>query len=167
MAARITALMSSLCLLGLFLSCAGGSNSLRGSIGELYSLEFETVEVRLYDGLGIQILYSSPIAGSLEKQQAVDLFVDNTGISISEGIPIDLTQHGTLTRFMLVEDVNGQLQEDRRTFPAMMTGQITFHGFTLTPGETIAGQFEIIFISGDTLLGDFSAPLAFGDAADL
>ncbi len=113
------------------------------------------------------MVYTTPIPNSDEKEEAANLFVDNTGIAISAEIPIDLVQHGTLTRFAVITDSSGQLQEDRRSYPAISTGSITFDRFSLNQGETVSGQFEIIFISGDTLLGDFSAPVEIGDLGDL
>lgn len=97
----------------------------------------------------------------------MNLFVDNAGVTIAQGIPVDLVQHGTLTRYGVVTDSSGGIQEDRRPFPALSTGSITFTTFTLTPGRTVAGHFEVIFATGDTLLGDFSAELEVGDPTTL
>ncbi len=116
---------------------------------------------------GIQVLYTTPIAGETQEEEAVNLFIDNSGISIAQDIPIDLVQHGTLTRFGIVTDSSGGKQEDRRPFPALQSGSITFTAFTLTSGNTIAGHFEIIFATGDTLLGDFKTELEIGDPEDL
>ena len=116
---------------------------------------------------GIQIRYLSPIDGSAEQEEAVHLFVDNTGVSIMQGIPVDLVQHGTITRFRILKGPSGQIQEDRREFPAIEVGSITFDGFTITPGETIRGHFQVIFAGGDTLLADFKSTLVLGDSAEL
>jgi hypothetical protein len=113
------------------------------------------------------VLYTTPIPGQTQEEEAVNLFVDNAGVTLAQDIPIDLVQHGTLTRYGVVTDASGGIQEDRRPFPAMSTGKITFTTFTITPGRKIAGQFDIIFSTGDTLLGDFSATLEVGDPSTL
>ncbi|MFH1263875.1 MAG: hypothetical protein V1495_10605 [Pseudomonadota bacterium] len=165
MAARCAALI----LAGLFAfgGCASNGNALDGSIGLIFPLSFQKTKVLVYLDRGIQILYVTPISGSTEEQQAVNLFVDNSGVSIAQEVPIDLVQHGTIRRFGIVKDSSGGSQEDRRPFPAIQTGSIVFHTFTLTPGNVMAGQFQIIFATGDTLLGDFSAPLEVGDPTNL
>jgi hypothetical protein len=140
---------------------------LSGSIGLLFPLDFENTRVRVFLDRGMQVLYTTPIPGSTQEEEAVNLFIDNAGVSIAQDVPIDLMQHGTLTRFGIVTDSSGGKQEDRRTFPALASGSITFTRFTLTAEQTIGGHFEIIFTTGDTLLGDFKAKLEVGDPQDL
>ncbi|MCB0308097.1 MAG: hypothetical protein KDD48_01890 [Bdellovibrionales bacterium] len=150
-----------MCLFSI-LSCVQSENSLRGSIRDLYALDFQSVQIELIGGEGISIAYVSPISGSSDFEEAAKILIDNSQLSIEANVPIDLVQSSVLSRFRLVQGSSG-LEEDRQPFPAMHTATLTFTEFSYQSNSPIAGYFSISFINGDTLLGDFRANLSIAN----
>lgn len=156
---RIRPLLAT-CSLLFGLSCSPGGNSLRGSISQTFSLDFETVQSKLVGGQGLVIAYVTPIPNTSNFEEAVKIIIDNNAVTITEGESIDLVLYGQLSRFQLIDGTNGQ-EEDREPFPAMVTGTLTFSSFDYLLGSELSGQFEIRFINGRTLLGEFRTKLEF------
>lgn len=141
------------------------ANTLRGSIESVYSLEFDDVEVRLIENEGIAIVYTSDIPNSNEKENALNLLYDydvESDPAIEEGIALNLLNNSTLSRFRLINN-NGLEEEDRNPFPTVQSGNLTFDSFSLDAGSTVQGHFEITFITGDTMFGEFKANLIHTD----
>ncbi|HMQ11173.1 MAG TPA: hypothetical protein PKC21_01520 [Oligoflexia bacterium] len=162
--------ISLILLFTLFFSACGKDpvNVLRGSIENVHSLEFDDVEVRLIDNEGIAIVYTSDIPNSVEKENALNLLYDYDQQSdppIQEGITLNLLNNSTLSRFRLIDN-NGIPEEDRDPFPTVQSGNLTFDSFSLIEGSTIQGHFEITFITGDTMFGEFKANLIHTDTND-
>lgn len=148
--------------LSLFFGACGADdgNSLRGSISQTYGLGFQKVSVEIIPSGDLSIVYVTDIRDSEEREEALNLTLNSNTFPIELGTPINLINTSILTRFRL-NTVNGETQEDRESFPALNSGTITFSKFDFLPDAPVQGRFEIRFITGETLLGEFSGRLKF------
>ena len=138
------ALLGIACLLALW-ACGGPGNSLEGSIGESFSLDFDTAQIRKQD-LNLIIEYLKNQNGGTSKVAKV--VVDTENLVISGGGVIRgtvFTEHVTLSR---VTNAGGD-------FPPTQSGSIRFEEWNFKDKGTVSGQFDILFNTGRTLHGNF------------
>jgi hypothetical protein len=130
--------------------CGSSSNSLSGSVSEIYALDYDSVAISLLDTFLI-IEYNKGPDGSAGK--AAKLSVDMTGLTVMPNVSIDLTQ-------VVQGNPRGTLQQILGTsvdFP-MMIGTLVLSG-TPTAGQDLSGNFHATLSNpmGRTLNGNFSA----------
>lgn len=135
------------------------ASSLSGSIGELRSLDFDRVEVRIFRPAAgqphdqLQIQYVREGGG----KPAV-LTVDITGLSLQSGLTLDLVEALPAggTRGIYYYTTAGGSSEH----PPLERGSLTLEQWG-APGDAVSGRFFLVFLeeSGRNLKGTFAAEL--------
>jgi len=136
--------LPALLLVGLA-ACGGAPNTLEGSVGESYSLDFSRVEIRKQDDF-LLIEYLQDITGGTNK--VCKIVVDTRGLTIKK----DSTISGDL--FLQVVEVS-RVAAEGGDFPAVKSGKIHFDDFEFHDGGHIQGNFEVVFETNRTLSGNF------------
>jgi len=142
--------LSTLALVVVPLGCSSGSNSLTGSVSQVYDLSFNSVTI-IAEGPNVSIKY----VGSNGAYPAV-LIVDTANISDVAGHAIDLTQLDSGQPRGVLDNVGAVTTE----FPIEI-GSVTFDQ-TPAVGKTLSGSFAATLSnpSGYTLDGTFSATVS-------
>ena len=133
-------------------ACGGDGNSLSGSIGRTTPLGFDIVQVRR--------LQTSYTIAYLKGSDTIARLAFTPSGAITAGAP------------QALNFANGgnagvsRAAADRLTFPTGEGGNITFDRDPgpLVAGDAVTGTFGLRFTSGDTLSGEFSAPLGIASA---
>ena len=124
-------------------ACGGPGNSLSGSIGESFSLDFDHADIRRQDLQLIIEYIKDPNATKVCK-----VVVDTEHLPIDSGAVVKstyFTQYVTVSR---VATVGGD-------FPDVKSGEIHFESYNFSSGGTVSGTFDVLFVNGRTLHGDF------------
>jgi hypothetical protein len=131
--------------------CAAEENRLYGSISEDFSLDFDSVDI-VVAGCSLRIDYVKeyPVATYIPCRVKVDA----AEVTLSSGSTI---KKDAFDDAVLVSRVT----PTGRQFPDVESGSVHFSEFHLTAGETVEGQFHVVFDDGRDLSGRFS-----GDARD-
>ncbi|MEZ4272562.1 MAG: hypothetical protein R3C68_14380 [Myxococcota bacterium] len=147
---RVINLGSLICLFVGMGACAA-PNSLSGSIGESFSLDFDQVQIRRQDDTVLVEYLSFLNNGATEK--VVKLVFEDTellNLASTKKVSGDqFLQHVTVSR---VANSGGD-------FPPIKTGRANFRKFKLADGSRVDGDFEIVFEVGRTLSGTFDGSL--------
>ncbi len=138
--------MRVLSLLLLCAACGGPDNSLEGSIGESFSLDFDRVGIYQQDSV-LRIEYQRDIAGSTHK--VCKIVVETAGL--------DLGDDSEIKGDLFLERVSVQRigTAGGNEFPPVTAGKITFEAYAFEAGGEIDGDFECAFDNGRTLAGNF------------
>ena len=156
-------------LLGLC-ACGKPENSLVGSVDELASLQFDSVVVRAdgdvlvieYDRHPNGLVSDGGVAGGTDGfDVAFKMTVLINGLTLSQGLDIDLTSHladGTAR----VACSRSQTDDPRRAFPPIKRGDLVLDS-SVNYDQVAVGHFDILFDEGGdvgegrTVTGTFSA----------
>lgn len=133
------------CVLTLVAACGGPGNSLSGSIGESFSLDFDRAQIRKQD-LNLIIEYIKKQNGGESKVAKV--VVDTQDLAVNGGAVIRgdvFSEHVTVSR---VTNAGGD-------FPPLKSGSIRFSDWNFKNGGRVAGEFDVLFTNGRTLSGNF------------
>jgi hypothetical protein len=133
-------------LLAVLAGCGGGKDQLYGSIAEIYSLSFDTVQVSLLDHYLI-VEYDVANGGG----KAAKLTVDTSGLTVTPNASIDLTaQVGAGLRGTLQQILTSTID---------LPMQIGTLSLSRTPqaGAELSGHFRVTLSNpmGRTFNGDF------------
>jgi hypothetical protein len=124
-------------------ACGGPGNSLEGSIGESFSLDFDRAEIRRQD-LQLIIEYIKEPA----QTRVCKVVVDTERLPLDGGAVVKgpvFLQFVTVSR---IATVGGD-------FPDVKSGEIRFEQFNFTQDGKVSGQFDVLFTTGRTLHGNF------------
>lgn len=140
-------------LLLLLGACGGDGNSLSGSIGRTHALAFDSVQVRrLAPAYTVAYLRGT---GAAVETIARLAYTPPGAVTPGAALPLTFNNGGTAAI--------SRAAADRLSFPAGEGGTITFDSDpALNAGGgdvALSGRFALRFTSGDTLSGEFSAPL--------
>jgi hypothetical protein len=122
-------------------------NELGGSIAAVHSLEFDTVDVWLADD-DLHIDYLADDGALFGTHRACSLQIDTDEVPIAAGTPLDGDAFLDLVQVHR-RSINGG------DFPVVESGTLDFVEYSLDPGSTIAGTFEVVFVDEHTLGGRF------------
>lgn len=140
-------------VLGLMLAlgavACGSDNVLEGSISESISLNFDRVDI-LKQGQSLRIEYIREVSGGTNK--AAMLILDTTGLS--------LTDDAVLKDDTFMAKVELQrLTSAGDEFPEISSGELRFFKFAFSEGDTVDGEFNVFFVNGRTLHGEFKGKI--------
>jgi hypothetical protein len=127
--------------------CSGPDNSLEGSIGESFSLDFDRVAIYKQDQV-LRIEYLREVAGATNK--VCKIVVDTVGLSIGDESVIEDELFRTHVTVQRIANEGGD-------FPPVQHGKITFETYEFESGGQIDGDFECLFDNGRTLSGTFDS----------
>ncbi len=130
-------------LVTLAAACGGPGNSLSGSVGESFSLDYDRAQIRRVD-LQLMIEYIKDPNGTKVCQVVVD----------TERLPLDggaVVKGTTFTQYVTVNRV----ASTGGNFPDVKSGEIRFESYDFTQGGTVSGEFDVLFVTGRTLHGNF------------
>jgi hypothetical protein len=144
-------LLSSL-LAALALSACGGiGNSLSGSIGESYSLDFDLAQIRKQDQtLIIEYLRRQAAGGDIKVCKIV---LDTDGLPLDAGAIFNCPNHDC-TEFLKRLQVS-RVASTGGDFPPLKSGQIQFQDYDFTNHGKISGELDVLFENGRTLHANF------------
>lgn len=124
-------------------ACGGPGNSLEGSIGESFSLDYDTARIRRQD-LQLLIEYLRDRDEAMIAKVVVD----------TERLPLD--SGAVVKGAVFLQYVTVMRDEGRgNVFPDPKSGEIRFESYHFTQGGTVSGQFDVLFTNGRTLHGNF------------
>lgn len=124
-------------------------NSLEGTISESFDLSFDTVELRRFNGVTLQLDYLRDVEGADIDDVVCKVVFDTPEGGIPAGEAIDITQHnGIVERIATGGD----------DFPGLDTANITFETGGNEPGPA-SGRFVVTFDTGKTLNGNFDTDM--------
>lgn len=155
MSARAPALL----FLGLWaLACCGGAPSrLEGSISSEADLAFDEVRAEwLLDELAVRYV----VVGASLCSDAARLTV--RGPLAIAGNELDAAKDVRVEHFRYFWDDEGHLVTTT-PFPAVDHGTLEFDEVGKKLGERVVGRFTVVFVTGDTLGGEFDAPVVEPD----
>ncbi len=145
----------------LLLTRCSGTNSLTGSVSDVFPLDFNSVAVwRNSDAF--QVTYYFTEFGN--EDIVLQLSVDLTGLAFQGGATVDLaslTPSGA-PRAVVTHLSHG---EAVTVLPPIEQGSLSLSGGGLIPGQETSGSFSLSFVTngqagaGRTVLGSFDAPL--------
>ena len=145
----------------IFFACGDKNpNKLSGSIESTYSLKFKSVRIVQELDATITIRYETPILASSDSEYALKMNLDFGGVAPEANVDQDAAIISSLSRYRKATNATGQSVDDRATFPAVQRGNLRFFKYAQNIGDPANGSFEIVFVTGETLIGDFSAFLS-------
>ena len=137
----------------LLTSCAPARNSLTGSLSEIFSLEFDAVEV-LKLGCTLRVDYiRSEVFGEVSPCL---LLVDNRRLALRDGATVDGDSFREAVQVLRVAPTGGEL-------PEVESGSMSFDRFTFESGASVEGSFTVAFVDGHDLHGRFEQILVEPD----
>jgi hypothetical protein len=125
--------------------CGNAANDLWGSVGEEYTLEFDSVAI-LKQGDALRIEYTKAAANGIDK--VLKLTLMTTGLDLHAGSDL---RGETFLSAVTVE----RLVTEGGNFPTVSAGQLHFQSFDFIEGGSVTGDFTILFDNGRTLFGTF------------
>ena len=126
-------------------ACGGPGNSLSGSIGESFSLDFDSAQIRKQD-LDLIVEYLKKQNGGTNKVAKIVVDTQDLVIDSSTVIRGDLfNQKVTVSRVTMAGG----------DFPPLKSGSIRFSDWNFKNGGRVAGEFDVLFTNGRTLSGNF------------
>jgi hypothetical protein len=145
-------------------ACGGSANTLEGSLADETSLAFDHVLLQQSGNtVAVSYLRSLPAGGGSDL--VLKVVVDATGLDLSKGLTIDLTQalSSGAARGSFTRAVSG---DSRGDFPPLTRGNITFDGAAVQ-GKGLSGHFNALWSqaaggsigAGRTAFGNFSGTL--------
>lgn len=151
MTARPPALLPLLGCLGALVCCGGSPSRLDGSISSEADLAFDEVRAEwLIDELAIRYV----AVGASLSSDAARLTV-RKALAHPE-VVLDAARDLRVEHFRYFWDDEGRLIETT-PFPAVDHGTLEFDQVGKKPGERVVGRFSVVFVTGDTLSGEFDA----------
>ena len=129
--------------------CASSPNKLEGSLGDVYDLDFATVDAQLV-GSFLVVQYVRAASGGKTIKMSVDL----TGFTVSPGAAISLVEkgatggpRGTLQRIVEATTdlplATGSLTLDAVPAPGMHLGGSFGATFSMPAGRALRGEFGV------------------------
>ncbi len=126
-------------------SCGGPGNSLEGSIGASFSLDFDRTRIRRQD-LALIIEYLKDYSGGTTKVAKVVLDTENLpmrgGAVVKGDVFVDRVQVS-------------RVATSGGDFPPLKSGSIRFEDWEFSDGGRVSGEFDVLFTNGRTLHGNF------------
>lgn len=142
-------------LAGVLSAC--GPTALEGSLTELLTLHYQTVEVTS-SGDTLAVRFYTPRGDGEDLVLAVA--ANTAGLDVAPGLTVDLAedapsgqQRGELTRNVL--------NDPRTTLPAIQIGTLTLDQLPKETGQSVSGKFNVTFVEcinfgcGRTVFGSF------------
>ncbi|MCP4676375.1 MAG: hypothetical protein GY854_12860 [Deltaproteobacteria bacterium] len=125
-------------------------NYLKGSITDGYNMSFDETRLRLYSS-ALSIEY---VVNDKEGEKvALRVTLDRNGETLSTGTKYDLKARGSVSRG----------QGFGSELPDLDTGDLEFEEYSETPGSSVSGTFNAVFVTSDgskkTLRGGFLGDL--------
>jgi|AACY02.7.fsa_nt_gi hypothetical protein len=127
-------------------SCGDPDNLLRGSIDELFDLEFDRVEVRIQEN-DLLIEYLKDLTGGTQKSAKVVVDTEE----------LDIGPNTVISEELFLERVQiSRVATTGGDFPPLVSGKIRFDAFSLEAGGTNRGEWDGVFDNGRTLRGIYT-----------
>lgn len=139
-------LVSVLAVVGLA-GCGGYENRLEGSISSSFSLDFDSVNVRKQD-VSLIVEYIKQSGASQTKVAKMVLDTENL-----KGLGKDSKVDGQLFKDRVVVQREAPSGGD---FPEVQSGELQFGDFEFKAGGNVSGSFNVGFVNGRTLYGEFT-----------
>jgi len=131
--------------------CGSDSDHLSGSISTSASLQFDVVRAEwLVDELSVRYVSRSDLLTSDAARITVPQAQAKTDVDIALGGTVRLEHY-----WFLANDEGRLAQEP--PFPAVDHGTVRFGTLAPDVGGSVKGSFHAVFVTGDTLDGDFDA----------
>ena len=130
----------------LLLTRCSPSNSLSGSVSEIFPLDFNSVVVWVSD-TSFQVSYYFTQFGN--EDLVVQLAVDTTGLTIKPGVSIDLSQD-TTTGQPRAQVTHVAHAEATLVLPRIAAGTLHINSGSL-PGDHFTGSFNLSFVNDGTV----------------
>lgn len=140
-------LLAAVTLLSLAAGCS--SNSLDGSIKAKFDLTFSKVELikqQVDPNTYLAILYDN---GNTDPCK---LTLNVTGLNLPASNAVIDKQFVNVATFK-------RIANDPNDFATLLSGKITFSQYSLTPGDTLSGEFTAVFQDSYDIIGDFNGKL--------
>ncbi|MBI5511794.1 MAG: hypothetical protein HY903_23815 [Deltaproteobacteria bacterium] len=150
-------------LLGAAAGCQGeAEDALSGSIAAIgYSLDFSTIRITRSETELIVRYEKEEVLpdGAIVVQQQPTRIVVPLGVETVEAdTPLTLPGAATFEHNVIRLDPSGN-KTDEPQFPPVDSGQLEFTDLGGQVGDRVAGNFDLVFNGGYTLLGKFHADL--------
>lgn len=140
---RVLSALAVLTLVG----CGGFENRLEGSISSSFSLDFDSVKVRKQD-VSLIVEYIKQSGATTTKVAKMVLDTENL-----RGLGKDSKIDGQLFKDRIVVQREAPSGGD---FPEVQSGELEFGDFEFRAGGKTSGSFNVGFVNGRTLYGEFS-----------
>ncbi len=139
-------LLAVLAVVGL-VGCGGFENRLEGSISSSFSLDFDSVKVRKQD-VSLIVEYIKQSGATTTKVAKMVLDTENL-----RGLGKDSKVDGQLFKDRVVVQREAPSGGD---YPEVQSGELEFGDFEFKAGGKVSGSFNVGFVNGRTLYGEFS-----------
>lgn len=127
--------------------CSSFENRLEGSISSSFSLEFDSVNVRKQD-VSLIVEYIKQSGPTITKVAKMVLDTENL-----RGLGKDSKIDGQLFKDRVVVQREAPSGGD---FPEVQSGELEFGDFEFEAGGNVNGSFNVGFVNGRTLYGEFT-----------
>ncbi len=135
--------------------CGGPPNSLEGSIGESFPLDFDRVRVRKQDE-HLLIEYLKDLGGTTHKM--LKIVIDTDDLNLGDGT--EITDEAFLEHVVIQRHA-----AEGGDFPEVKSGAIRFRELGFDAGDRVDGDFDALLVNGRTLNGNFDAELIIVDTS--
>ena len=126
----------------LLTTACGSGDTLDGSIGDTFSLDFDSVDIKKQD----EYLLVEYRKGA---DRVCKVLVDTTDLGLKDGSKVsgeDFLDSVQISRV----DASGQ------NFPDVDSGELELDDYEFKKGGKVSGEFSVVFENGRTLDGEFS-----------
>lgn len=144
---RAVEYLSALAVALVLAGCGGYSNRLEGSISSSFSLDFDSVNVR-QQATSLIVEYIKTSGATVTKVAKMVLDTDNL-----KGLGNNSKIDGQLFKDRVVVQREAPAGGD---FPEIQSGELKFGDFNFQQGGTVSGSFNVGFVNGRTLYGEFN-----------
>lgn len=148
-------------------ACGGGSNSLGGSLSEVFSLDVSSAHV-IRNDQALVVSYEANRGRDIDLVLRFTLALDQLPLQHGRSVPIAGTTDGGVLRATFLHNAAG---EPARVLPPVSVGRFTLESGG-DPGEDTSGSFDVSFVtdgsygSGRGVSGHFRAVALDGGYGD-